>query len=227
MIDGLIHDAGRVVKQSAAARGWFILNTLQEPYRVEGKKTMGYELAEQRNWQLPDVIIYPAGGGTGLVGMWKAFDEMEQLGWIDSRRPRMIVVQAAGCAPIVRAFDEGADQARLFENARTGASGLRVPVAIADYLMLRAVRASAGTCLAVTDEEMLQAARDIASAEGLFPAPEGAATYVALRRLLSRGDIRRNETVVLFNTGTGLKSPEFFEVVGRKIPVLPGDTQHV
>lgn len=225
LINGLINDAGRVVKHSAGERGWFILNTLQEPYRVEGKKTMGYEVAEQLGWTLPDAIIYPAGGGTGLVGMWKAFDEMEQLGWVDGKRPRMIVVQAAGCAPIVRAFEEGADQARLFENAHTGASGLRVPVAIADYLMLRAVRESGGACIAVTDDEMLNATKQIAAAEGLFVAPEGAATYVALQRLLSRGDIRRSETVVLFNTGTGLKYPEFFESLGHGIPVLPGDAR--
>lgn len=227
LIDGLINDAGRVVKQSAAERGWFILNTLAEPYRVEGKKTMGYEVAEQLDWKLPDVIIYPAGGGTGLVGMWKAFDEMEQLGWIDAKRPRMIVVQAAGCAPIVRAFEAGADHARLFENAHTGASGLRVPIAIGDYLMLRAVRESGGTCVAVTDEEMLAASKQIAQAEGLFPAPEGAATYVALQKMLAKGDIRRNETAVLFNTGTGLKYPEFFASLVQEIPTLPGDAQRV
>jgi threonine synthase len=223
LIRGLINDAGRVVKNTAPLRDWFTLNTLQEPYRVEGKKTMGYEIAEQLGWKLPDAIIYPAGGGTGLVGMWKAFDEMEKLGWIGSERPRMILVQATGCAPLVRAFEEGANQARLFENARTGASGLRVPIAIGDYLMLHAVRESGGTCLAVDDGEMHSAAQDIARAEGIFPAPEGAATYVALRRLLSRGDIRRNETVVLFNTGTGLKYPEFYASLARNIPTLPGD----
>ncbi len=227
LIDGLINDAGRVVKNSAAARGWFILNTLAEPYRVEGKKTMGYEVAEQLGWRLPDVILYPAGGGTGLVGMWKAFDEMEQLGWIDAKRPRMIVVQAAGCAPVVRAFEEGADHARLFENARTGASGLRVPIAIADYLMLRAVRESGGTCVAVTDDEMLAATKIIAHAEGLFVAPEGAATYVALQKLLAQGVIRRDETAVLFNTGTGLKYPEFFDSLVQSIPTLPGNAQTV
>jgi threonine synthase len=225
LINGLINDAGRVVKNSATQRGWFMLNTLQEPYRVEGKKTMGYEVAEQLDWELPDVIIYPAGGGTGLVGMWKAFDEMEALGWIDSRRPRMVLVQATGCAPIVRAYDEGVETARMFEHAHTGASGLRVPLAIGDYLMLRAVRESGGTCLTVTDDEMFQAAKEVARLEGVFPAPEGAATFVACRKLLAKGEIQKHETVVLFNTGTGLKYPEFFKDLCCDIAVLPGAAQ--
>ncbi|MDQ3258552.1 MAG: threonine synthase, partial [Acidobacteriota bacterium] len=184
--------------------------TLKEPYRVEGKKTLGYELAEQLDWVLPDVIIYPTGGGTGLIGMWKAFDEMEELGWIDSKRPRMVSVQASGCAPIVRAFAEGKRFADEFPNAATTASGLRVPRAIGDFLILDAIRASHGAALAVTDDEMIAATREIGAAEGLFVAPEGAACLSALRQLVADGSIKASDRVVLFNTGAGVKYLESY-----------------
>jgi threonine synthase len=222
LVKGLINDAGRILKANAARNGWFDVSTLKEPYRVEGKKTLGYEVAEQLGWELPDVIIYPTGGGTGLVGMWKAFAEMEEMGWIGSKRPRMIVAQATGCAPIVRAFEEGAEFARPWENAQTNSSGIRVPVAIADYLMLRAVRESGGTAIAVTDEEMEQATKDIATNEGLFPAPEGAATLAVLRHMQAKGLVSSEERVVLFNTGAGQKYPEFLKF---DIPVIPADTE--
>jgi len=221
LVEGLINDAGRILKANAARYGWFDLSTLKEPYRVEGKKTLGYELAEQLDWQLPDVVIYPTGGGTGLVGMWKAFDEMEELGWIGSKRPRMVVAQATGCAPIVRAYEEGAEFARPWENAQTGSSGIRVPVAIADYLMLQAVRQSGGTALAVSDEAMQEATREIASNEGIYPAPEGAATLAVLRRMLEENLVSPEERVVLFNTGAGQKYPEFMQF---DLPVVPADT---
>jgi threonine synthase len=175
LMDGLITDCGAEVGRRKEAEGWFDVSTLKEPYRVEGKKTLGYELAEQLNWQLPDVIIYPTGGGTGLIGMWKAFDEMQQMGWIDSKRPRMVTVQAAGCAPIVRAFEDGKRFADEFPNAATTASGLRVPKAIGDFLILDAIRESGGTAVAVTDEELIAATGEIGAAEGVFCAPEGAA----------------------------------------------------
>jgi len=210
LIDGLITDCGAEVARRKAAEGWFDVSTLKEPYRIEGKKTLGYEVAEQLNWTLPDVIVYPTGGGTGLIGMWKAFDEMEQMGWIDSPRPRMITVQAVGCAPIVRAFDEGQRFADEFPNAATTASGLRVPKAIGDFLILDALRASGGTAVAVTDEELLAAAREIGAAEGLFCAPEGAACLPALKKLLESGAVKHHERVVLFNTGAGVKYLESF-----------------
>ncbi len=210
LIDGLITDCGAEVARRKEAEGWFDLSTLKEPYRVEGKKTMGYELAEQFNWQLPEVIIYPTGGGTGLIGMWKAFDEMEQMGWIGPERPRMITVQAAGCAPIVRAFEQGWEEAPEFENAQTIASGLRVPRAIGDFLMLRVLRHSGGSALAVSDQAMIAAAREIGSTEGIFCAPEGAACLPALRRLLEEGKVTPDDRVVLFNTGAGVKYLEVF-----------------
>ncbi len=210
LVDGLITDCGAEVARRKEAEGWFDVSTLKEPYRVEGKKTMGYELAEQLNWQLPEVIIYPTGGGTGLIGMWKAFDEMEQLGWIGPERPRMITVQAAGCAPIVRAFEQGWEEAPEFENAQTIASGLRVPRAIGDFLMLRVLRQSGGCALAVSDEAMIAAAREIGSTEGIFCAPEGAACLPALRRLLEQGKVTPDDRVVLFNTGAGVKYLEAF-----------------
>jgi threonine synthase len=210
LMDGLITDCGAEVARRKEAEGWFDVSTLKEPYRVEGKKTLGYELAEQLNWTLPDVIVYPTGGGTGLVGMWKAFDEMEQLGWIDEKRPRMVSVQAQGCAPIVRAFEEGKRFADEFPNAATTASGLRVPRAIGDFLILDALRASGGTAVAVTDEEMLSAAREIGALEGLFVAPEGAACLPALRRLIETGSVSAGERVVLFNTGAGVKYLESY-----------------
>jgi threonine synthase len=210
LIDGLITDCGAEVARRKEAEGWFDVSTLKEPYRAEGKKTLGYELAEQMDWTLPDVIIYPTGGGTGLVGMWKAFDEMEELGWLDSRRPRMVTVQAAGCAPIVRAFESGAAHAEEFKDAATVASGLRVPKAIGDFLILDALRKSGGTAIAVSDQELLAAVGEIGACEGLFVAPEGAACLPALRQLRERGDVQRHEKVVLFNTGAGIKYIDAF-----------------
>lgn len=205
LVDGLISDAGRLAAQQAAEHGWFDVSTFKEPYRVEGKKTMGLEIAETFNWDLPEVILYPTGGGTGLVGMWKAFAELEILGWIGSRRPRMISVQAAGCAPVVRAFEAGAQRTAFWEGAQTIAAGLRVPGPFADRLILRALRDSNGTALAVSDEEMLQAQSELARLEGVFCAPEGAAALAALKQLLANGRVKADERVVLFNTGTGLK----------------------
>ena len=205
LVDGLITDCGKLVAERKEREGWFDVSTLKEPYRLEGKKTMGYELAEQCGWSLPDVILYPTGGGTGLIGMWKAFDEMEQLGWIDARRPRMVGVQAAGCAPIVHAFATGASHGAEIPTPHTVASGLRVPAAIGDFIMLDILRKSGGTAVSVSDEELLAAVGEIGSAEGIFPAPEGAACLPALRRLLQRGEVKHDESVVLFNTGSGLK----------------------
>ncbi len=210
LVDGLIDAAGRLIREHAAADGWFDLSTLKEPYRVEGKKTMGIELAEAGGWGddwCPDVIVYPTGGGTGIVGMWKAFAELEELGWIGSRRPRMVVVQSDGCAPIVRAFEAGADQAEPWTDAHTLASGIRVPAAIGDYLILRAVRDSGGTALTVSDEEITQAQLTMARLTGIYAAPEGAATFAALPHLVASGFLAGDERVVLFNTGTGLKYP--------------------
>jgi threonine synthase len=205
LVDGLINDCGRIIAERKAAEGWFDVSTLKEPYRVEGKKTMGYEIAEQLDWKLPDVIIYPTGGGTGLIGMWKAFAEMEEMGWIGQDRPRMVSVQASGCAPIVRAFDEGKETAEPWQNAKTVASGLRVPQAVADFLMLRALRESNGTALSVADDEMLAEIPRVGRAEGIFFCPEGAACVAALRRLCHQGWIKPNDEVVIFNTATGLK----------------------
>lgn len=205
LVNGLINDCGARVREGATEFGWFDCSTLREPYRIEGKKTMGYELAEQLGWKLPDVIIYPTGGGTGLIGMWKAFDEMEQMGLIGSERPRMVSVQSTGCAPIVRAFEENTEHAELWQGAKTVADGLRVPVAVGDFLILRAIRESGGTALAVEDAEMLDYAGVMGSLTGIFPAPEGAACLAAQVRLLNEGWIKPDETVVLFNTGTGLK----------------------
>jgi len=210
LMDGLITDCGAEIARRKEAEGWFDVSTLKEPYRIEGKKTMGYELAEQFDWELPDVIIYPTGGGTGLIGMWKAFDEMEAMGWIGSKRPRMVTVQAAGCAPIVRAFEEGKRFADEFPNAQTTASGLRVPRAIGDFLILDALRASGGTAVAVTDKELIDATKEIGAAEGIFCAPEGAACLPALRKLMAEGSVKRDKRVVLFNTGSGVKYVESF-----------------
>jgi threonine synthase len=210
LMDGLITDCGAEVGRRKEAEGWFDVSTLKEPYRIEGKKTMGYELAEQFDWELPDVILYPTGGGTGLIGMWKAFDEIEQMGWIGSQRPRMVTVQAAGCAPIVKAFSEGKRFADEFPNAHTTASGLRVPRAIGDFLIIDALRASGGTAVAVTDEELIAATREIGAAEGVFCAPEGAACLPALKKLLADGSVKPDERVVLFNTGSGVKYLESF-----------------
>ncbi|HJX91630.1 MAG TPA: threonine synthase [Pyrinomonadaceae bacterium] len=210
LMDGLITDCGAEVGRRKEAEGWFDVSTLKEPYRVEGKKTLGYELAEQLDWELPDVIIYPTGGGTGLIGMWKAFDEMEQMGWIGSKRPRMVTVQASGCAPIVRAFAEGKRFADEFPNAATTAYGLRVPKAIGDFLILDALRDSGGTAVAVTDDELIKATREIGAAEGIFCAPEGAACLPALRKLIEADQVRASDRVVLFNTGSGVKYMESF-----------------
>jgi threonine synthase len=209
MVPGDIADCGALARECAGREGCFDLSTLREPYRLEGKKTMGYELAEQFDWRLPDVVIYPTGGGTGLIGMWKAFEELEQMGLLRATpRPRMVVVQATGCAPIVRAFETGRDEAERWVDPRTYASGLRVPAAIGDHLILGAVRASGGTALAVSDEEMAAGQLEMARGEGIFPAPEGGATLAAARKLLAGGWIREDERVVLFNTGSGLKYPE-------------------
>ncbi len=205
LVDGLINDCGAKVREGCAAHGWFDVSTLKEPYRVEGKKTMGYELAEQFEWTLPDVVIYPTGGGTGMVGMWKAFAEMEAMGLIGSQRPRMVTVQAENCAPLVRAFVNGDEHAELWQGARTIADGLRVPVAVGDFLVLRALRESGGLAVTVSDAEMLHYARVMGSKTGIFPAPEGAACLAAQVQLLQQGWIRPDERVVLFNTGSGLK----------------------
>ena len=210
LMDGLITDCGAEVGRRKEAEGWFDVSTLKEPYRIEGKKTMGYELAEQFDWELPDLIIYPTGGGTGLIGMWKAFDEMEAMGWIGSKRPRMVTVQAAGCAPIVRAFEAGKRFADEFPNAQTTAAGLRVPRAIGDFMILDALRASGGTAVAVTDKELIDATREIGAAEGIFCAPEGAACLPALRKLMANDSVKPDERVVLFNTGSGVKYVESF-----------------
>ena len=213
LMDGLITDCGAEVARRKETEGWFEVSTLKEPYRVEGKKTLGYEIAEQSSWTLPDAIIYPTGGGTGLVGMWKAFNELEQLGWISEKRPRMITVQAAGCAPIVRAFEAGSRFAAEVENAATLAAGLRVPKAIGDFLILDAIRESGGTAITVTDDELIEGARELARTEGIFAAPEGGACVPALRKLLARGDVKPDERVVLFNTGSGIKYLEEFEKI--------------
>jgi len=211
LIDGLITDCGAEIARRKANEGWFDMSTLKEPYRVEGKKTLGYELAEQLNWQLPDVILYPAGGGTGLIGMWKAFDEMEALGWIGKNRPRMFAVQAAGCAPIVRAFENGEKNAAEVPDAHTIASGLRVPKAIGDFLILKILRESNGGAIAVDDEEMIRVAREVGASEGLFVCPEGAACFAALKLLRSAGKIGSGELVVVFNTGSGIKYLEAYD----------------
>ena len=211
LIDGLITDCGAEIARRKEKEGWFDMSTLKEPYRIEGKKTLGYEIAEQLNWELPDVILYPTGGGTGLIGMWKAFDEMEKLGWIDNKRLRMFSVQASGCAPIVRAFEAGEKFASEFPNAHTVASGLRVPKAIGDFLMLNILRNSKGGAIAVDDDEMIRTVREVGSKEGLFVAPEGAACFAALKRLRASGKIDIGARVVIFNTGSGIKYLDVFK----------------
>jgi threonine synthase len=211
LIDGLITDCGAEIARRKESEAWVDMSTLKEPYRVEGKKTLGYELAEQLNWELPGVVLYPAGGGTGLIGMWKAFDEMETLGWIGKKRPRMFAVQAAGCAPIVRAFEAGEKSAVEFPNAHTIASGLRVPKAIGDFLMLKIIRDSNGGAIAVEDEEMIRVTREVGAKEGLFVCPEGAACFVALKLLRSARKIASGERVVIFNTGSGIKYLETYD----------------
>jgi threonine synthase len=211
LIDGLITDCAAEIARRKEKEGWFDVSTLKEPYRIEGKKTLGYELAEQSNWQLPDVILYPTGGGTGLIGMWKAFDEMETLGWIGKKRPHMFTVQAAGCAPIVRAFEAGERTAAEFPDAHTVASGLRVPKAIGDFLMLKILRESKGGAIAVDDEEMIRVAREVGTKEGLFICPEGTACFAALKMFRLAGKIAANERVVVFNTGSGIKYLEAYD----------------
>lgn len=205
LVPGLIDACGRAAAELAARDGWHDVSTLKEPYRVEGKKTMGYEIAESFGWELPDAIVYPTGGGTGLIGMWKAFEEMEELGWIGGKRPRMISVQAAGCAPIPKAFAEGKEVSEKWEDARTEASGLRVPKAFADFLVLRALRESGGDAVAVTDEEMREACEEMGAREGLFAAPEGGAAWAATKALAAAGRLDPLSRIVVFNTGTGFK----------------------
>jgi len=211
LVDGLISDAGKIAREGVERCGWFDLSTFREPYRAEGKKTMGLELAEQLDWTLPDVIIYPTGGGTGLVGMWKAFEELEALGWIDSKRPRMVSVQSEGCAPVVKAFDEGASEAAFWPDAHTIAGGLRVPYPLAGHLILDALRQSEGCAVAVSDAAIRAAMAELSSTEGLLPSPESAATLAALRQLVQSGQIQAHERVVLFNCGTMLKHIDLVE----------------
>jgi threonine synthase len=207
LVDGLIDDCGKLVAEGEREVGWFNCSTLREPYRIEGKKTMGIELAEQLGWQLPDVIFYPTGGGTGIIGMWKAFAELEEIGWIGHNRPRMVVVQAEGCAPMVRAWEEGAEHAPRWENAHTFAAGIRVPQAVGDFLILRAVRESGGFAIAVSDEAITDAWREVGAEEGLLLCPETAATYAAYKQALVDGRVRPDDHVVLFNCASGLKYP--------------------
>ena len=211
LVDGLITDAGRIAAEKGRPLGWYDVSTLKEPYRIEGKKTMAYELGEQLDWRFPDWIVYPTGGGTGMVGMWKAFEEMERIGWMSGRRPKMVSVQAEHCAPIVRAFEEGAERSEMWQNARTIADGLRVPKAIGDFLVLRAVRESGGTAIAVSDADMVRGMRELGSHEGISAAPEGGAALHAIKVLQGDGRVKPSDTVVLFNTGGALK---YLDVLG-------------
>jgi threonine synthase len=215
LAEGSIADAALVVEQGVRAHGWFDVSTLREPYRIEGKKTLGFEIAEQLEWRPPDVIVYPAGGGVGIIGIWRAMGQLAELGWID-RIPRLVVTQAEGCAPIVTAFDEGREESEFWEGAKTIAAGLRVPKALGDFLVLRAVRETGGTAIAVSDEEILDAMRTLARDVGILAAPEGAATLAAVVRLRERGDLGPGDRVVLINTGTGLKYPEAMELAVRR-----------
>ena len=211
LVDGLISDCARMVAERKDKEGWFDVSTLKEPFRVEGKKTMGYEVAEQLGWRLPQGIIYPTGGGVGLIGMWKAFEEMDQLGWIAPERPKMVCVQSTGCAPIVKAWDDGSSTSQIWGNASTLAAGLRVPKSYGDYIILDILHKSGGTAVAVTDEEIMDALHHWAQVEGLFAAPEGAAALAAYRKLRSNGFFGPDDSVVLFNTGTGLKYLDVIE----------------
>jgi len=208
LVDGIISDCGKIVAEKKEEMGWFDVSTLKEPYRIEGKKTMGLEIAEQFDWQLPDVIIYPTGGGTGLIGMWKAFGELKELGWISGDLPRMISVQSTGCDPITQAFEGGKMESEFFENAETVAAGIRVPKAFGDALILQALKESCGLAVSVSDEEILDSLSELAQKEGMVVCPEGAATYSALKLLKEKGDVNRSDKIVLFNTGSGLKYPE-------------------
>ena len=206
-VNGLINDCGKIVGEGKEITGWFDVSTLKEPYRIEGKKTMGLELAEQFKWELPDVIFYPTGGGTGLIGMWKAFEELEAIGWIGKKRPKMIAVQADGCAPIVKAFQEGKEHAPVWENATTAAAGIRVPVAVGDFLILRAVRESGGFAVSVSEEDIFETRDDSAKRDGVLLCPEGAATLAAYELALKDGLVKKTETAILYNCATGLKYP--------------------
>ena len=219
LVDGLISDCAKIVAAGKDSEGWFDVSTLKEPYRIEGKKTMGYELAEQMRWELPDVIFYPTGGGVGLIGMWKAFDEMEQLGWVSSKRPKMIAVQVEGCQPVVRAYNAGEQRSTFWEDAQTCASGLRVPKPLGDFLILDAVRKSGGCAIAVSDEELIDAGIELATAEGMFVAPEGSACIAALRKLLQSGFLKAEERIVIYNTGSGLK---YLEAYSTRYPRSAG-----
>jgi threonine synthase len=213
-VDGLISDCGRIVAVRKSAEGWFDISTLKEPFRVEGKKTMGYELVEQLGWEYPDAVFYPTGGGVGMIGMWKAFEEMEQLGWVTGKRPKMIAIQAAGCAPVARAFDQGETVSRMWESAHTFASGLRVPKPYGDALILEIVRASGGTALALTDEQIFASLKDWARHEGMLLSPEGAAVTAAYDHLIETGFLNMEDRVVLFNTGSGSK---YTDVIAEKL----------
>jgi len=215
LVDGLISDCGRIVAERKQAEGWFEISTLKEPYRIEGKKTMGYELAEQLGWTVPAAIFYPTGGGVGMIGMWKAFAEMEALGWIGPERPKMISVQAAGCAPIVKAFEEGAQKSQFWNDASTVASGLRVPKALGDFLVLQAVRESGGTAIASSDSELIDAGLQLAAEEGMFVAPEGAACVAAAEKLIRSGFLKQDDRIVIYNTGSGLK---YLETYATRFP---------
>ena len=210
LVDGLISDCGRIVAERAAGRGLVRFIHAKEPYRIEGKKTMGYEVAEQLGWKLPDAILYPTGGGVGMIGMWKSFDEMEALGWIGPERPKMIAVQAEGCQPVTRAFQEGAERSRFWEGAATVASGLRVPKPLGDFLVLEAVRKSGGTAIAISDSDLMDAGAKLASEEGIFACPEGAACVAAAERLLRSGFLESDDQIVIYNTGSGLKYLEAY-----------------
>lgn len=218
LVDGLISDCARMVNERKQAEGWFDVSTLKEPFRVEGKKTMGYEVAEQLSWKLPDAIFYPTGGGVGLIGMWKAFDEMEQLGWIGKERPKMVSVQASGCAPVVKAWEEHKPVSEAWQNAETLAAGLRVPKAYADYIILDILKKSRGTAVAVSDNQIFDAVHEWASKEGVFAAPEGAAVLPAYKILLEQKFLRPSEKVVLFNTGSGLK---YIDVIAKSLEPVP------
>ncbi len=219
LVDGLISDCAKIVAERGPKEGWFDLSTLKEPYRIEGKKTMGYEVAEQLGWELPDAIFYPTGGGVGMIGMWKAFAEMEALGWIGPKRPKMIAVQAEGCQPVVRAFQAGAERSQFWEGASTVASGLRVPKPLGDFLVLKAVRESGGTAIAVPDGELLAAGIQLAAEEGIFVCPEGGACVAAAERLISEGFLQHDDQIVIYNTGSGLK---YLEAYSTRFPRVAG-----
>ena len=222
LVEGLISDCARIVAERSPREGWFDVSTLKEPYRIEGKKTMGYELAEQLGWELPDAIFYPTGGGVGMIGMWKAFEEMEALGWISPKRPKMIAVQAEGCQPVVRAFNEGAERSRFWDGAATVASGLRVPKPLGDFLVLRAVRESGGTAIAIPDAEIIDAGIQLATEAGIFISPEGAACIAGAERLLRDGFLKRDDKIVIYNTGSGLK---YLEAYSTRFPrIAAGET---